>query len=314
MAAGNLDVFSGTQIKGIDNFHMGIMLCDDGYNLDKEFSYNGELFEKFRPSINKNSPFESGLQVKFLERKSTMTRYIVIAGTNDLSSEIYSDRRKNWISRGYTQYMDLAPILSEILFDARKEGYNVVVLGDSGAGLAAQWAQKRQGTDIFVTNTGSIYRNTDSSPPQGKSYTINAEGEVVSWFLGNPIYGEVYIIPNEKGRSANNLSKYDLSEARGILNLRVLIHKDRSYMINYTGQLFKQNELNQYRYDDINLKTAMNAEKQNLSFSYNPVSSLSNYFENNAVMDMSFLDELPFVQVAQDEIRLVIGKEEYKIG
>ena len=146
-----------------------------------QLSFSGYKDILAPPKYEFEGDYENGTAFAKVHRKGK-TLYISIAGTD----HIPSDARDNWTTIGYGHFERLDPQLGPIIEGALKLGENVVVLGDSGGGLAAQFFRYKYGTDIFVTNTFRIpelsYTIFTKQTPNTSSRAIalNLSGELLS--------------------------------------------------------------------------------------------------------------------------------------
>jgi len=143
-----------------------------GYDITK---YSGGFKRLVPPYSNPTT----GAQASFIYRDETEVLYngvrykgvvhIRLAGTNffkgDPDSKLEKDSwfgltdvAKGWTTTGKLQYDALnQDILNKVILDAQKDGYKVVVYGDSLGGMVAQRTQlDYPDVEIRISNTGNI--------------------------------------------------------------------------------------------------------------------------------------------------------------
>lgn len=230
-----------TSIDGIPTYEEGARLSFAGYkDINIPAGYNNII--TYPPSAAEGSAF-----AKSFEKDNIL--YISIAGTDELDS--LNNDLGNWITKGGHHFQKLDPYIGPVIQNAAKEGKKVVVLGDSGGGLAAQFFRYKYDVDIFVTNTTHVnernFRNRtgeNSSISHSQAIALNVSGEPLSAVTSNLLdrWGDVqaYYVPSELGVQILVSEKYEKNPL-AYFGSRIDLHTDKEILVGKYGNYPLQN-------------------------------------------------------------------------
>lgn len=234
-----MKLFDDPNIPGIPTYAMGAELSFAGY-------VDILVPEGYRD--NKQEHINSSAYAKSFEKDNVL--YISIAGTNREDFFTKKTDLGNWLTFGADHFEKLDPEIGPLIKNAKSEGKRVVILGDSGGGLAAQFFRHKYDVDIFVTNTAYVLdvdfrkrTGENSSVKYSKAIAFNLSGEPFSKAyhgLNKLSDMEVYYAPSELDAKILISEKYE-GNAPNYLNSRIELHTDRNVLTGKYGDYPLQN-------------------------------------------------------------------------
>ncbi len=314
-----------TGISGIGSFQEGVQLVEAGY---MGLNQRPIGYEKYREGEYIRG---SAKATTMIRSEGNITTIVVsIAGTDDL----FNDIPDNWMSVGFGHFSMLdQDVLNPLIKEAKQNGWNIVICGDSGGGLAAQYAQEKYGVDIFVTNTFGISKEDMRSrllpdilrfPEEyqhnnkPKTIVVNMDGEILSSSLQEIQGSQTYYVPSEHGAKLryveyeDKVNIFDEDYFRTYWSDRVELHKSRYHLLNYTGEIYnKPLNLRTYQIHEPNLLE----EKYRIISDYNTTAKL---FQNQLIIGNNILDlnllEKSFWDIYEEKssIAILLGNESFE--